>query len=226
MTALPPPMPGRDKDGNRIFLHYNPVRWVGRVRTLGADEPIPEGEPRRYANTTGYIRLRWTVSTGQQIEAYEHRVVMQRHLGRPLTADEQVHHINHDPADNRIENLELLTTTEHAQRHAAERRVDESTIVALYDSGLSTTQVGLRVGLSAGQVSRRLASAGVEARPRSPYKTEVDLARLKALHRAGARQREIARLMGISPNVVRRVFKEEGLKAAPPGRAPKRSVAM
>ena len=40
----------------------------------------------------------------------EHRVVMTEFLGRKLLTSENIHHINGDGKDNRIENLELWTT--------------------------------------------------------------------------------------------------------------------
>lgn len=59
----------------------------------------------------------------------EHRLVMESYIGRYLEKDEAVHHINRNKKDNRLENLQLMTRSEHAKLHAQikhKKRIGES----------------------------------------------------------------------------------------------------
>lgn len=84
---------------------------------------------------------------------YEHRFVMEEHLGRSLRADELVHHINEDRSDNRIENLEVMTKRKHQYIHLGRSGVTDERIEELLAEGWSYAQF-IQVGVWEQRVSR------------------------------------------------------------------------
>ena len=77
----------------------------------------------RRKTSRGYIKLYRPGEEGTDKNGIilEHRYVMAKHIGRPIRADEAVHHINGIKTDNRIENLQLMGFGEHSAMHNQER---------------------------------------------------------------------------------------------------------
>lgn len=63
---------------------------------------------------------RWVVYVDGR-QQYRYRWLMEQHLGRELEPDEHVHHVNGDQTDDRLENLQVLSASEHTKLHVPER---------------------------------------------------------------------------------------------------------
>lgn len=131
---------GRPNHGNGLCMaHYQrkrlglessrPVGYRGRVSVVDPDDPDTWN---RHRDPKGYIRLSHSVG-GRKVDLPEHRWVMQKSLGRELRADENVHHINGIRDDNRIENLELWTTSQPYGQRVVDKVAWAREILSLYD---------------------------------------------------------------------------------------------
>jgi len=75
-----------------------------------------------HRHSAGYI-----MDYGDDRELYlQHRLVVEKFLGRKLRRSEVVHHINGDRTDNRIENLQLMNQSEHLKLHQMEEKMGDS----------------------------------------------------------------------------------------------------
>ena len=124
-------------DRKRGWIRGEPVRFIrshhhrkrsaatiAKMRAAKANAPRgPDHHCWKGGQKTSQGRVLVYVDLGKDTNNYElrARVVAEQMIGRPLRDDEQVHHKNGVTDDDRPENLEVLSASEHSQRHNAMR---------------------------------------------------------------------------------------------------------
>jgi len=82
-------------------------------------EHSPTWKGGRCIRKSGYVFIKTDAHPFKNNQGYvrEHRLVMEKNLGRYLKPTEIIHHINGVPSDNRIENLVLTNNSKHTIHH-------------------------------------------------------------------------------------------------------------
>lgn len=81
------------------------------------------GIGHKKTRSDGYVSVYFPDHPRSTSDGYimEHILVMEALIGRHLQEDECVHHINGERADNRKENLKLMTKSQHMSYHMCKR---------------------------------------------------------------------------------------------------------
>lgn len=112
---------GKEFYASRAKIREGGGKYCSRkCNTRGEHNPAWKGG-RRIRN--GYA-VTWT-DVGMY--RFEHRIVMEEMLGRPLTSNEIVHHVNGDSLDNNPKNLRVMMQSEHMSLHRREQEAARET---------------------------------------------------------------------------------------------------
>lgn len=108
--------------------HYRILKRRGTTSPARAKNGTPS------VNKHGYVTLGPNHPDNPYGEkVYEHRIVMEKILGRQLVDKENVHHKNGNRSDNRPENLELWSTSQPAGQRVEDKLAWAWELIALYD---------------------------------------------------------------------------------------------
>jgi DNA-binding NarL/FixJ family response regulator len=86
---------------------------------------------------------------GRQVAV--HRLLVEEHLGRALPSNEVVHHRDHNPLNNDISNLQVMTRAQHLVHHLRTMPVKPWTeeevaeLIRLTRDGLSLDEIAKRL---------------------------------------------------------------------------------
>lgn len=183
---------------NREWLpHFEARRFCSRRCAGISNNP-------RVENSEFKDRYR-QVATPDGRKILEHRWVMEQHVGRRLKRAEQVHHINHDRLDNRIENLELVSSYEHGLRHTV---LATEKLCAICGESFTPEKTKRRRAVTCGKSDCKTAIFTGENSAVAKL-TEAEVKEIRAFRASGMKLKPIAERFGVTEATVSAISKRK-----------------
>ncbi len=198
---------------NYIVIMGFPIKLKRIKMSKKSGRPSTGGHVRQFPRHKTSYRLISVTIDGVRRQQFEHRLVMERKLGRPLLRSEIVHHKDENGLNNTPENLELTTQSEHVRHHltTGPRKWPLDEAIKLREEGWTFEQMGSHFGVAWTGIRNRFKKMGISTADKRHGTLKWDFDAAVDMYRKGTPLKQIARSVGVAPPSVRKAFRARGI---------------
>lgn len=174
--------------------------------------PSSGGHIRKFPRNNTSYRLISVTENGKRKQVFEHRLVMEKHLGRKLLPNEVIHHKDGDGLNNALENLELMEQSEHQNEHLMDGTSwDVEEAAKLRADGWTLEKIAAKYGVTWGAIHAAFKRRGISTADRRERPISWDVEAAAKMLADGASSYSVSEAMGVTRAALREALKRRGL---------------